>query len=159
MSGAIKPEVPHRPRLVCLLPTNQPTPFFPPRATEDFTKEKREREIALEKAWIKDWRPVDLDFTSLSLLSSQGTLITDLVRSTWSMHDFKIPSMIVLHWWWRSNAQSLVVIRVGLNQGTLVRVADGPYRTCSVCYRTCPVLPSRAGSLLPLIQCYPRIAY
>ena len=54
MSGTIKPEVPLRPRLVCLLPTNQPTPFFPPRETEDFIKEKRKREIALEKAWIKD---------------------------------------------------------------------------------------------------------
>ena len=54
MSGTIKTEVPLQPRPVCLLPNSQPTPFFPPRATKDFSKEKREREIALEKPWIKD---------------------------------------------------------------------------------------------------------
>ena len=63
----------------------------------------------------QDWRPGDLDFSSPSHLFSQGTLITDLVRSTWSMHDFEIPSVNMLHWWCRSNAQSLVLIHVGLN--------------------------------------------
>ena len=45
---------PFSPKHTCLLQTNQPTPFFSPRVTKDFTKEKSEREIALEKAWIKD---------------------------------------------------------------------------------------------------------
>ena len=40
-------------RLVSSKPTSR-CPSSPPRAIEDFTKEKSEREIALEKAWIKD---------------------------------------------------------------------------------------------------------
>ena len=45
MSGAIKPSVPLRPRQPCLLQPTQPPISSPPRATEDFTKEKeRERD-------------------------------------------------------------------------------------------------------------------
>ena len=95
----------------------------------------------------QDWRPGDLDFSLPSHLFSQGTLIMDLVRSTWLMLDIEIPSVNMLHWWYRSNAQSLELIRDGLNPGTLFRVAGRPYRTCLVYYRTCPVWPSRAGSL------------
>ena len=62
----------------------------------------------------QDWRPEDLEFSSPSHLFSQGTLITDLVRSTWSMHDFEIPSINMLHcpkfgidpWWFESRNPS-----------------------------------------------------
>ena len=145
MSGTIKTELPLQPRPVCLLPNSQPTPFFPPRATIKFHQEEREGD-RIGEGLHQDWRAGDLDFSSPSHLFSQGTLIADLVRSTWLMINFEIPSINMLHWWYRSNAQSLELICDDLNRGTLVRVAGRPYRTCPVCYRTCPVWPSRAGS-------------
>ena len=123
-------------------------PSSSPRATEDFTKKGREGDC-IGEGLHQGWRTGDLDFTSLSRLFSQGTLIPDLVRSTWLKHGFEISSVNMLHWWYRSNAQSLELIRDGLNRGTLVRVAERPYRTCPVCYRTCPVWLSRADPLLP----------
>ena len=143
-----------------LSPSNQPSRRFLPHLGRPRTSPRKRREgDRIGEGLHQDWRPEDLDFSSPSHISSQGTLIMDLVRSTWSMHDFKIPSVNMLHWWYRSTVQSLELIRDGLNRGTLVRVAGGPYRTCPVLYRTCPVWPSRAGSLLPLIQCHHRIVY
>ena len=96
MSGTIKTEVPLRPRPVCLLPNSQSTPFFPPRVTVEFHQEKREREIALEKACIKIEGPGTW-ISSHSRLFSKGTLIADLVRSTWLKISFEIPSVNMLH--------------------------------------------------------------
>ena len=127
---------------------NQPPTSSSPRATEDFTN-KRERGRSHWRRLASRLKARGSDFTSPSHLFSKGTLIVDLVRSTWSMHDFEIPPVNMLHWWYRSNAQSLELICDVLNRGTLVRVAGRPYRTCPVCYRTCPVWPSRAAPLLP----------
>ena len=126
----------------------QPSSSSSPRATEDFTN-KRERGRSHWRRLASRLKARGSDFTSPSHLFSKGTLIADLVRSTWSMHDFEIPLVNMLHWLCRSNAQSLELIGDGLNQGTLVRVAGRAYRTCPVCYRTCPVWPSRAAPLLP----------
>ena len=117
-----------------LSPSNQPSRrFLPHLGRLRFSPRKGREGDCIREGLHQGWRPGDLDF-SHSHLFSQGTLIADLIRSTWLMIGFEIPSVNMLHWWYRSNAQILELIRDGLNRGTLVRVAGCPYRTCSVCY-------------------------
>ena len=65
-----------------------------------------------EGDWIggdlhQDRRLRDLDFQSHLHSLSQGTLIPDLIRSKRLGHDFEIPSVEMLHYLSRNNAQSL----------------------------------------------------
>ena len=105
--------------------SNQPSRCPPPCLGRPRISPRKGREgNCIGEGLHQGWRPGDLDSTSFSCLFSQGTLIPDLVRSTWLEHGFEIPSVNMLHWWSRSNAQSLELIRDGLNPGTLVRVAE-----------------------------------
>ena len=65
-----------------------------------------------EGDWIEgdlhqDRRLRDLDFQLHLHSLSQGTLILDLIRSKRLGHGFEIPSVEMLHYLSRSNAQSL----------------------------------------------------
>ena len=141
MSGTIKTEVPLRPRPVSSSSKPPSRRLLPHLGRPRISPTKEREGDRIGEGLHQDWRPGDLDFTPPSHLFSKGTLIADLVRSTWSMHDFEIPPVNMLHWWYRSNAQSLELICDGLNSRTLFRVAGRPYQTC-------PVWPSRVGSLL-----------
>ena len=75
-----------------------------------------------EGDWIggdlhQDRRLRDLDFKSHLHSLSQGTLIPDLIRCKRLGHDFEIPSVEMLHYLSRSNAQSLDWIGWRLSQG------------------------------------------
>ena len=87
--------------------SNRPSRRLPPHLGRPRISPKREREgDCIGEGLHQDWRSEDLDFTSPSHLFSQGTLIADLVRSTWLEHGFEIPLVNMLHWWYRSIAQS-----------------------------------------------------
>ena len=75
-----------------------------------------------EGDWIEgdlhqDRRLWDLDFQSHLHSLSQGTVIPNLIWSKWLGHDFEIPSVEMLHYLSRSNAQSLDWIGWRLSKG------------------------------------------
>ena len=75
-----------------------------------------------EGDWIEgdlhqDRRLRDLDFQLYLHSLSQGTLISDLIRSKRLGHDFKIPLVEMLYYLSRSNAQSLDLIDWRLSEG------------------------------------------
>ena len=79
MSETIKPDIPLRPRLVCLLPTNPAGTLLLTSGNRDFHQQKREKEIALEKASIKIEGLGIWISHRLLIAFSQGTLIMDLI--------------------------------------------------------------------------------
>ena len=148
MSGTIKTERTPSAQ-TSLSRSNQPSRHLLPHLGRPRISPTKERGRSHWRRLASRLKARGSDFTSPSHPFSKGTLIADLVRSTRLMISFEIPSVNMLHWSYRSNAQSLELVCDGLNQGTLVRVAGRAYRTCPVCYRTCPVWPSRAAPLLP----------
>jgi len=138
MSGVIKRMYPFGQVSFSSHPANPATSPRPSLMILSFHHEKGVREIALEKICIKfegsgNW------ISYLIFILSQGTLIPDLVRSTWLELGFEILLVEMLLYLSRSNAQSLELIREGLNPGTLVRVAGRAHQTCLVC------LPDASG--------------
>ena len=106
-----------------------------------------------EGDWIggdlhQDQRLWDLDFQSYLHSLSQGTLIPDLIRSKRLGHDFGIPSVEMLHYLSRSNAQSLDWIGWRLGQGPRLGLLSAHTGRVRYAYWTCLVWDSRADFAL-----------
>ena len=84
-----------------------PPPLFHHIGDRVIPPRKRREEDWIEGDLHQDQRLRDLVFQSHLHSLSQGTLIPDLIRSKWLGHDFEIPSVEMLHYLSRSNAQSL----------------------------------------------------
>ena len=144
MSGVIKWTYPFDQVSFSSLPANPAASPRPSLAISSFHHEKGVREIGSRRFASRSKAP-GLEFLIASSFSlSQGTLIPDLIQSKRLGYDFGIPSVEMLHYLSRSNAQSLELICEGLNPGTLVRVAGRAHQMC-------PVWGSRAG-FAPLFQ-------
>ena len=132
MSGVIKRTYPFGQVSFSSLPANPAASPRPSLAISSFHREKGVMEIALEEICIK-FEGFGTWISYLIFILSQGTLIPNLVQSTWLELGFEILLVEMLHYLSRSNAQSLELIREGLNLGTLVRVAGHAHRTCLIC--------------------------